>query len=97
VSVDVSRAPRPLADRQSAWVEVHAAEDACNTCGPDRVGKTDTWDRLWRSRNKPRDFGTNGVVCHREAGISDVPIEECECRSSGPRADVERARAVSLG
>lgn len=50
--VDESRPPFPPFDEQSALVKVQAAEDAWNTCDPDRVSRAYTPDCLWRNRSE---------------------------------------------
>jgi nuclear transport factor 2 (NTF2) superfamily protein len=52
VPVDVSRPPLPPFDEQSALVKVQAAEDAWNTCDPERVSRAYTLDCLWRNRTE---------------------------------------------
>lgn len=46
-----ARPPFPPFDEQSARQKVQAAEDAWNTCDPDRVSKAYTRDCEWRNRN----------------------------------------------
>jgi nuclear transport factor 2 (NTF2) superfamily protein len=52
VPVDVSRPPFPPFDEHSALIKVQAAEDAWNTCDPDRVSRAYTPDCSWRNRSE---------------------------------------------
>ncbi len=45
------RPPLPPFDEDSARQKVQAAEDAWNTCDPDRVSLAYTPDSVWRNRN----------------------------------------------
>ncbi|MBA8826358.1 hypothetical protein FHX42_003734 [Saccharopolyspora lacisalsi] len=44
--------PRPPFDEQSARDKVQAAEDAWNTCDPERVALAYTKDSVWRNRDR---------------------------------------------
>ena len=46
----MSRPPLPPFTLESAALKVRAAEDAWNTCDPDRVALAYTLDSLWRNR-----------------------------------------------
>jgi nuclear transport factor 2 (NTF2) superfamily protein len=48
----VSRPPFPPFDEQSALEKVQAAEDAWNTCNPERVALAYTEDSVWRNRDR---------------------------------------------
>jgi nuclear transport factor 2 (NTF2) superfamily protein len=43
---------RPPFDRESALAKVHAAEDAWNSCDPDRVALAYSEDSQWRNRDQ---------------------------------------------
>jgi len=45
------RPPLPPFDEETARQKVQAAEDAWNTCDPERVSKAYTTDSAWRNRN----------------------------------------------
>jgi nuclear transport factor 2 (NTF2) superfamily protein len=45
------RPPLPPFDRPSALAKVQAAEDAWNTCDPERVSLAYTVDSVWRNRD----------------------------------------------
>lgn len=47
-----SRPPFPPFDEQSALEKVQAAEDAWNTCDPERVALAYTEDSVWRNRER---------------------------------------------
>jgi nuclear transport factor 2 (NTF2) superfamily protein len=49
--VTESKPPFPPFDQQSALVKVQAAEDAWNTCDPQRVSLAYTEDSEWRNRD----------------------------------------------
>jgi nuclear transport factor 2 (NTF2) superfamily protein len=51
MGADEERPPLPPFDLQSALQKVQAAEDAWNTCDPERVSKAYTRDSVWRNRN----------------------------------------------
>ncbi|GAA1862005.1 nuclear transport factor 2 family protein [Asanoa iriomotensis] len=46
------RPPLPPFDRPSALAKVQAAEDAWNTCDPERVALAYTMDSVWRNRDQ---------------------------------------------
>lgn len=46
------RPPYPPFDEDSARVKVQAAEDAWNSCDPERVAQAYTPDSVWRNRNE---------------------------------------------
>jgi nuclear transport factor 2 (NTF2) superfamily protein len=46
------RPPLPPFDRPSALAKVQAAEDAWNTCDPERVSLAYTVDSVWRNRDR---------------------------------------------
>jgi nuclear transport factor 2 (NTF2) superfamily protein len=46
------RPPLPPFDRPSALAKVQAAEDAWNTCDPERVSLAYTLDSVWRNRDR---------------------------------------------
>jgi nuclear transport factor 2 (NTF2) superfamily protein len=46
------RPPLPPFDRESALTKVQAAEDAWNTCDPERVAGAYTVDSRWRNRDE---------------------------------------------
>jgi nuclear transport factor 2 (NTF2) superfamily protein len=48
----VSRPPFPPFDEQTARQKVQAAEDAWNTCDPERVALAYTVDSVWRNRDE---------------------------------------------
>ncbi|MEU6714975.1 nuclear transport factor 2 family protein [Nonomuraea sp. NPDC046802] len=48
----MSRPPVPPFTEESARVKVQAAEDAWNTCDPDRVALAYTEDSVWRNRHE---------------------------------------------
>ncbi|GAA3571882.1 nuclear transport factor 2 family protein [Nonomuraea rosea] len=48
----MSRPPVPPFTEESARVKVQAAEDAWNTCDPDRVALAYTEDSVWRNRGE---------------------------------------------
>ncbi len=45
------RPPVPPFNRESALIKVQAAEDAWNTCDPERVSLAYTEDSVWRNRD----------------------------------------------
>jgi nuclear transport factor 2 (NTF2) superfamily protein len=47
-----SRPPLPPFDEHSAREKVQAAEDAWNTCDPERVALAYTEDSVWRNRDR---------------------------------------------
>ena len=47
-----SRPPLPPFDMQKALQKVQAAEDAWNTCDPERVALAYTEDAVWRNRDR---------------------------------------------
>ncbi|AHH98505.1 nuclear transport factor 2 family protein [Kutzneria viridogrisea] len=47
-----ARPPFPPFDEQSALIKVQAAEDAWNTCDPERVSLAYTEDSVWRNRDQ---------------------------------------------
>jgi nuclear transport factor 2 (NTF2) superfamily protein len=48
----MSRPPVPPFTEETARVKVQAAEDAWNTCDPDRVALAYTEDSVWRNRDE---------------------------------------------
>ncbi|MFG1707462.1 nuclear transport factor 2 family protein [Nonomuraea sp. M3C6] len=48
----MSRPPVPPFTEESALVKVQSAEDAWNTCDPDRVALAYTEDSVWRNRHE---------------------------------------------
>ena len=50
--VMTDRPPLPPFDRASALAKVQAAEDAWNTCDPERVSMAYTEDSVWRNRDQ---------------------------------------------
>ncbi|MGP4019862.1 nuclear transport factor 2 family protein [Saccharopolyspora sp. 5N708] len=48
----MSRPPFPPFDEQTAAQKVQAAEDAWNTCDPERVALAYTTDSAWRNRDR---------------------------------------------
>jgi uncharacterized protein len=50
--MDSSRPPFPPFTKQSALQKVQAAEDAWNTCEPERVAGAYTVDSVWRNRDE---------------------------------------------
>ncbi|MCI2419973.1 nuclear transport factor 2 family protein [Saccharopolyspora sp. K220] len=48
----MSRPPLPPFDEQTAAQKVQAAEDAWNTCDPERVALAYTTDSVWRNRDR---------------------------------------------
>jgi nuclear transport factor 2 (NTF2) superfamily protein len=47
-----ARPPLPPFDLQTALQKVRAAEDAWNTCDPERVALAYTEDSVWRNRDQ---------------------------------------------
>ncbi|WP_375489940.1 nuclear transport factor 2 family protein [uncultured Jatrophihabitans sp.] len=47
-----ARPPLPPFDRDAALAKVQAAEDAWNTCDPQRVSRAYTEDSVWRNRDR---------------------------------------------
>ncbi len=47
---DTSRPPLPPFTRETALIKVQKAEDAWNTCDPDRVALAYSEDSVWRNR-----------------------------------------------
>ncbi|SEH01608.1 hypothetical protein SAMN05444920_12156 [Nonomuraea solani] len=96
----MSRPPVPPFTEESARVKVQAAEDAWNTCDPDRVALAYTEDSVWRNDATGRwwrgygdeqwEFDASGLTRRREASINDVAITESERRVFGPRSAEER-------
>ncbi|MEO3874460.1 nuclear transport factor 2 family protein [Nonomuraea sp. B12E4] len=48
----MSRPPVPPFTEETARIKVQAAEDAWNTCDPDRVASAYTEDSVWRNRGE---------------------------------------------
>lgn len=95
------RPPVPPFTEETARQKVQAAEDAWNTCDPERVAgayeSRDADGQWWRSDgNEQWEFDAEGSLARREASINDVRIDESQRRIDGPRAEADRDAGIPL-
>ena len=106
-----SRPPLPPFTEESAREKVQAAEDAWNSCDPDRVALAYTEDSHWRNRDEffegrdaIREFPTSGkrsrtIGSRRSCGASTAIASPCASNTNHEtrRASGGAATATSTG